>query len=706
MTHKLKKVFLLMVLGFTAVSCNNINININQGGGSSITDQSPSELDKISIAKFIELKDNTKYFTLEGTITKITSSSMGDFTLIDESGAISVEGLLESKDSLNKTWFASSSLKENDRIVLAGKYGFSGSTHKVVKAYYISRTTSEKPNPSTSSSTNPPTSSSSSNKITSFTSTEQRTLNSLFGFVVPFLEVSKSNEYSLTTTKEFSTYGVNEVQYKVSNISSTMYSNYLKLLSANYGEGREYTSEEDNLDHIIFTNKTSSMDLSFRSRTVTCLIYGHNNTTYTNYNKGLPSGSNGVYNVDFTKATKAKNVTGLGDYLGGCPTTGNVKVLVIPVDFSDKQATSRYDLNKIDTAFNGGTNASSLLYKSVKDYYYQASYGRLNLTFDVLDQWYRPSKSSSYYLSMDENDDPDQMIMEEILTKLESKMDLSTYDSDKNGYIDAIVMINTLNIDYEYTLKWAYRFWNRSCYTRFDGVLANDYLWASYDFLNETNGGFDGSSANNTYTFIHEFGHVLGAEDYYDTSYLSPTQYGPLDGIDVMDGMYGDHNPYTKFHYGWLTKSRLVTTDSSVTLTLEDFSKNGDTIILANDFDPTLGAYQEYYVLMYYKKNGLNADGNYFTKEGIVMYHIDSSLYQYTENNQTYYVVSNNNDYGSFYSTANYLIEYIKNGSEYVYRTGNSSKNIVTNNQENLIYSFHVDSLNNDSATLTFTKNK
>ena len=54
-----------------------------------------------------------------------------------------------------------------------------------------------------------------------------------------------------------------------------------------------------------------------------------------------------------------------------------------------------------------------------------------------------------------------------------------------------------------------------------------------------------------------------------------------------------------------------MVTSESITLKLEDFSKNGDTIIIANNFDESLGVYQEYYIIVYYTNNSLNkGNGN------------------------------------------------------------------------------------------------
>ena len=391
-------------------------------------------------------------------------------------------------------------------------------------------------------------------------------------------------------------------------------------------------------------------------------------------------------------------------------------VLVIPVDFSDVTASSKgYSVDKIRNAFcEDGVND----YYSVYDYYYASSYGKLTLDITVLDNWFRPSKTSSYYATatMDyEGQDiliGDQLIMDEALKYLESRMDLSAFDSDGNNIIDAVVLITTLAIDSDTDFYWAYRYWNlytddQGYYYEYDNVSANDYLWAPYQFLFEDYNGqdvdYNDSSKMNTYTFIHEFGHVLGADDYYDTAYVG----APLDGYDVMDSMAGDHNPYTKFNYGWLTSSRLVVTDSSVTLTLEDFSKTGDTIILANNWDATLGAYQEYYVLAYYTNNGLNG-GNYgyFDDEGLVVYHVNASLYIDEYDGETYYDVYNNNtDPSDEYGTFDNLIEYVSRaGSDYVYGVGDSLGTVTDDQGTALKYGFTVDAMTDDALTSTFTK--
>jgi hypothetical protein len=247
-----------------------------------------------------------------------------------------------------------------------------------------------------------------------------------------------------------------------------------------------------------------------------------------------------------------------------------------------------------------------------------------------------------------------------------------------------------------------------NCY-KYDDVFAKDYIWLSYQFFyksyDENGNVIYDSSVKNTHVFIHEFGHVLGLDDYYDTS-LSYNEL-LLDGSDVMDQMLGDHNAYSKFNLGWLTTSRLVVTDSSVTLTLEDFSKNGDTIILANNWDVKLGAYQEYYILVYYTNNVLNAGYKYgyFDRDGVVVYHVNASLYRELYEGEIYYNVYNNNtDPSVDYGTEDNLIEFIKSGEDtFTYIVGSTFTDTYHDNGDKLGYTFTVDSLTSEYATITFT---
>ena len=434
----------------------------------------------------------------------------------------------------------------------------------------------------------------------------------------------------------------------------------------------------------------------------------------TNDGKGLPEDDDGVYDVDFTKGEYVQNVTDQTYYLDGCPTTGTPAVLVIPIEFKDITAQSKgYSIENIKKIFNG----TDLPYYSVYDYFLTSSYNQLSLDITVVDTWFRPKNSSSYYENAtqtyygEEEAIGDQLILDEALAYLATIMDLSEFDSDNNGIIDAVVMVNTLEIAND-DFHWAYRYWNmytddEDYYYEYDGVSANDYVWIAYQFMFESTDQYGETNYNtsnplNPYTFIHEFSHILGSDDYYDTEYKDH----PLAGIDMMDSMMGDHNPYTKFNFGWITSSKLIVTNGTVTVNLDAFAKNGDTIILANNWDEALGAYQEYYVIMYYTMTGLNADeAGYFARDGIVVYHVNSSLYAEQYGNETYYMVYNTNTSSGDYGTKDNLIEFVKSGNDtYTYTVGDTLPSTTDDFGNELGYTFVIDSLDAESATITFTK--
>ena len=554
--------------------------------------------------------------------------------------------------------------------------------------------------------------------FTDFTDEDKALMEEIIGDVIPFIP---NNHYMILGPEDF---GYNAIGFSTRGNTEEEINAYIEQCATLYtfmeSEGVEgYVS-----DTFILTIAYNAEDTLL---TVVAMPLGGGSgegeyvTTLPNDGRGLPSSESGIYEVDFTKAEYVKDVHDQGYYLDGCPTVSGsekLNILVIPVEFKDATAESKgYDIEKIERAFNGGEGDTD--YYSVREYNYISSYGQLDLNFVVLDSWFRPQQSSTYYAEYTtvvqdtELAIGDQVIMNEALQYLAPIMDLAQFDSDGNGTIDGIVMINTLAIDSEVDFQWAYRYWNyywdnEGNPYEYDGVYANDYLWAPYQFLHEdrSTGEYD-SSLTNTYTFIHEFGHLLGADDYYDTAYIEH----PMGGYDIMDAMIADHNPFTKFNYGWLTSSRLIVAEESVTVTLDAFSKNGDTIIIANNWAEELGAYQEYYVLMYYTNEGLNT-GEYglFEEEGILVYHVNATLYvDESYGDPLYDIYNSNTNYWdpNGYGTLDNLIEFVTTESgEYVYGVGDSlASDTMNDSNEAIAYTFTVDSITSDSATLTFTKN-
>ena len=560
---------------------------------------------------------------------------------------------------------------------------------------------------------------------TAFTSSEKELFNDYFGFVIPFLSNSEYyvEEYTYegevginfytygNTASEFSAYRSLFSSYTNDGTDTDEYGDMWYYYSKGnvYVDMSRYADDEGNhvVDIYVYTLDGNSGDDDWGDTDT-------DSDLLTNDGKGLPQDSDGIYDIDFTKGEYVQNVTDQGYYLDGCPTTGSPAVLVIPIEFSDVTAQSKgYSIANIEKIFLG----TDLPYYSVHEYFYVSSYGKLDLDITVVDSWFRPSKSSSYYADQTEDYYGEEMtfgaqlILDEALAYLATVMDLSEFDSDNNGLIDAVVMVNTLDI-LEEDFYWAYRSWNMHTdenddFYEYDTVSANDFVWISYEFMFESydengNANYNHSNPLNSYSYIHEFSHVLGSDDYYDTEY----QNHPLNNLDVMDAMTGDHNPYSKFNFGWITSSKLIVTDETVTVNLNAFAKNGDTIIIANNWDETLGAYQEYYVIMYYTMTGLNANGGgYFARDGVVVYHINSTLCIEEYDGESFYIVYNTNTSSGDYGTEDNLIEFVKSSNDtYTYIAGDTPPTITDDTGSELIYTFVIDAITEEYATITFTK--
>ncbi len=584
------------------------------------------------------------------------------------------------------------------------------------------------------SSTEPNGGSSSSHTYTDFTTDEKSLFNSIVGTVIPF---APCDDYEIEDYNEDGAIGICGEFIGLTNNEFNSYKN--SLTYSYYGEIEDYEGDTwycyditetlfFDICYYTYNNENYLMfDIYYYDENYTGDDYDDTsgsvwdsvtiNNIYTNEGKGISSliNNKGYTDVDFTKNTKVKNVSEQSNYEGGCPTTGKVNVLVVPVDFKNNEK-SQPDLKALDLALNGGEGEENLTYgMSVSTYFNKSSYGKLELIFDIMGggtKWYTTANSSDYYISQDisagDDSTTDVDIFEEIMSSYGNEVDCSKYDSDNNEMIDAVMIIPNIDISTEddaSILQWAYRYWSFS-ETKFDGVYLNDYLWCPYDFLFETDSGYDnGDTPTNNYTLIHEFGHILGADDYYDASYSNTETL--LNGDDIMDAKFGDHNPFTKFNYGWLTTSKIISAKESVTLDLEAFEKNGDSIIVANNWDSTLGCYQEYWVLMYYTKENVNAKSDYSFKEGIIAYHINAQLVDYTYYNYDYIDIYTTNNQSSSYNTGVNLIELVKlSSSGYSLQVGETSySTIKDDNDQKISYTFTLNSIKDGKANITFTSN-
>lgn len=323
------------------------------------------------------------------------------------------------------------------------------------------------------------------------------------------------------------------------------------------------------------------------------------------------------------------------------PSKGNVNILVVPVEFSDLTSFTTSNLELIENAFNGSNEDGTTSYwESCKSFYKKSSNGALNFNFEVTDVFVPSMTASKFNSYADDYGTESSMLLDEIskngLTKNNAKIDLnsSKYDSNKDGYIDGVWLIyNATNYNDVYgKLKyWAYttNYYSEASYAAPFGKYAN----GSILFLSESGQLPYDSKKADAHTLIHETGHMLGLDDYYD--YNSSNQYSYTGQLDMMDLNIGDHNAFSKYALGW-TKAMVI--DEETTLTLKPFATSYDSIILPSG-TYNGSAFSEYIIVEYYTPEGLfkfdseNKYGGftssypYFFKEsGLRIYHIDARL--------------------------------------------------------------------------------
>ncbi len=417
----------------------------------------------------------------------------------------------------------------------------------------------------------------------------------------------------------------------------------------------------------------------------------------------------------------------------GLPSTGSYHALVIPVQFQG-DTVSAAQLERLGIAFNGTEEQTG--WESVKTYYQKSSYGKLDITFDIQDVYvtqYGASHYEQYSTSVDSefgryNQTGEEVVLLEALSHYENELDLTQYDFNDDGMIDAVYLIYSSPVDYqEGDFFWAYTTWYFGDNT-YDNCYPYYYFFAGFDFMDENTGRshvgsdtydkpIDGLKVNAS-TFIHETGHLLGLDDYYDYYENEGSNEG-LGGADMMDNTVGDHDVYSKTMLGWLTPTVV---NESKTVTIRSSTESGGALLIPLKFDNSY--FSEYLLIDLYTNTGLNAlhagqDGSYLYDGrpfGARIYHVSSSI-------ETPY--NEEDEYGSFTdynnSTTKYsLIKLVEADGEKkfassdgyasrsdLFQTGDKLSEIfpkyTRNDGKLLCFDISFDSVTADSVTVTVT---
>ena len=302
----------------------------------------------------------------------------------------------------------------------------------------------------------------------------------------------------------------------------------------------------------------------------------------------------------------------------------NFRGLVILVEFNDRKF-SRTDIKDVMTNmitqrhYQGVPDVDDpskiIPYTgSVRDYFYDNSMGQFDPEFDVVgpvtvpvSQYYAQGTARAHYLA------------NYVVDAANSIVNFTDYDRDDDGTVDMVYFVfagygshvggnNSL-------LVWPHK--SSFGYKRVDGVYMGDYACSTEMGGSEGYPVLDGIG-----TICHEFSHVLGLADEYDTDYEESGGQSVHPGLwSVMAGGSYLNNARTPVGYSLFERyqagfanPKLITDEGAYSLRNIDEFNEGYRINSAVD--------KEFFLLENRRKSGWNAYG---PGEGMLVFRVDST---------------------------------------------------------------------------------
>ncbi len=199
---------------------------------------------------------------------------------------------------------------------------------------------------------------------------------------------------------------------------------------------------------------------------------------------------------------------------------------------------------------------------------------------------------------------------------------------------------------------WAYCTYYTGSQQVGDLKLSN-YFWASIDFIYEkwlVEGTERPSGYVDAHTFIHETGHLMGLDDYYNYDVgedLDCDNGSPMAGLTMMDYNLGDYDAWSKYAIGWVDPY-VVDDRYSFPISIEfnPTETTGDCVVIPVNGNFNGTPFDEYIVLELLTGSGVSeTDANekyissyayYYTGPGVRMTHVDSRIIEMIPTDSTY----------------------------------------------------------------------
>ena len=236
---------------------------------------------------------------------------------------------------------------------------------------------------------------------------------------------------------------------------------------------------------------------------------------------------------------------------GTFPLEGHRRLLMLLVNFADTRTS--VEPERFVELMNGENYEGT---GSFRDFYLENSYGQLDVETTVVG-WITLPREKSMYDTEDMTD-----LISDALTLVDDEVDLRDFDNDGDGVLDGLSIIHQ-GQGAEVT-GLSSDIWSHSSEMfnmEFDGVNVKKYTIQPELLLP--------GQMTTVGVLCHEFGHNLGAPDYYDVDY---EVNGSFNGTGVWDcmaeGIWNEYNAsgdspshinmWQKIQFGWVTPETLT----------------------------------------------------------------------------------------------------------------------------------------------------
>lgn len=282
--------------------------------------------------------------------------------------------------------------------------------------------------------------------------------------------------------------------------------------------------------------------------------------------------------------------------------------LVILAEFQDVRFRPMNTHAEMDSMLNGQTYQYHKSYASAKQYFHDQSLGTYNPSFDVVGPVLLPENMIYYGANTSSKGtdirNGDMVLKACSLASQIPGVDFSLYDNNSDGMLDFVFVIHAgygesdSHVD---SLLWPASWTMGSAVRSGKTSLPTNSPVSAYTFQGKTISYYAYSSELNYYNtiyrptpgysdsiplragvgvFCHEFGHVLGFPDYYDTYYGDNYQKCVTPGNwDIMDvGTYNEdgyvppaYTPHERWWLGWGAPT-LLNDSAEVTLPADNMT--------------------------------------------------------------------------------------------------------------------------------------